>query len=102
MKSIMQAKDGTCYLCMKLNQDFSVKPDIEEHHCIYGTARRKLSEKYGLKVYLCKAHHLTGDNAAHRNVRISEMLKVAAQNAFEKRYPDLDFLEIFGKNYKGD
>ena len=102
MKSIMHSKDGTCYLCMKLNQDFSVKPYVEEHHCIYGTARRKLAEKYGLKVYLCKEHHLTGENAAHRNPKISDMLKIAAQNAFEKRYPDLDFLEIFGKNYKGD
>lgn len=101
MKSIMHAKDGTCYLCMKLHQDFSVKPYVEEHHCIYGSARRKLSEKYGLKVYLCKEHHTTGCNAAHSNPEISEMLKVAAQNAFEKRYPDLDFLEVFGKNYKG-
>lgn len=101
MKSIMHAKDGTCYLCMKLNQDFSIKPYVEEHHCIYGTSRRKLAEKYGLKVYLCKEHHLTGEMAAHRNYHISEQLKVAAQNAFEKKYPELDFMEIFGKNYKG-
>lgn len=100
MKSIMHEKDGTCYLCMKLNQDFSVKPYVEEHHCIYGTGRRKWSEKFGLKVYLCKAHHTTGLFAVHRDINTANLLKVAAQNAFERKYPGEDFMKYFGKNYK--
>lgn len=52
-KSIMQDKeDGQCYLCRILHGDYSIKPVREEHHVIGGTANRRLSEKYGLKVYL--------------------------------------------------
>ena len=100
MKSIMQQKDGRCYLCELLHQDFSEKRCLEEHHAIYGTAQRKLSEKWGLKVYLCAAHHRTGAEAVHNNPHISAMVKDRAQRAFENKWPDLDFLSIFGKNYK--
>lgn len=100
MKSIMHQKDGTCWLCMKLNQDFSVKPYVEEHHAIYGTGRRKLSEQYGLKVYLCKEHHTCGPYAVHANAKISRKVQIAAQDTFERHYPELDFLTIFSKNYK--
>lgn len=98
MKSIMQQKDGTCYLCMKLNQDYSVKY-VEEHHCIYGSGRRPLSDEYGLMVYLCKDHHTGSKNSVHADAKISAMVKQDAQKAFMKNYPDLDFLKIFGKNY---
>ena len=77
-----------------------MKPDIEEHHVIYGTAQRALSEKWGLKVYLCAHHHRNGQDAAHNNPQISKMLKDKAQRAFEREWPDLDFRSIFGKNYK--
>lgn len=100
MKSIMHQKDGTCYLCMKLNQDYSVKPYTEEHHCINGNGRRPLSEKYGLKVYLCREHHTIGEQAVHQNAEIAAVLKDDAQRAFEKHFPDLNFMAIFSKNYK--
>jgi hypothetical protein len=48
MKSIMQRDIEHCYICGGRA--------TEEHHCIYGTANRKLSEKYGLKVYMCPYH----------------------------------------------
>lgn len=99
MKSIMHQKDGTCYLCMKLHQDFSEKRDLEEHHVIYGS-RHKLAERYGLKVYLCSQHHRIGPEAVHFNVEIAAGLKDEAQRAFEKRFPELDFMKIFQKNYK--
>lgn len=97
--SIMQGKDRTCYLCRKLNGDMSQKRDIHEHHVFGGTARRTLSEQYGLKVYLCPAHHLTGPDAVHRNARIMAMVRKDGQEAFERCYPELDFREIFGKSY---
>lgn len=102
MKSIMQQKDGCCYLCQLLNGDYSQKHPLEEHHAIYGNARRKLSEQYGLKVYLCIQHHRLGSDAVHRNMQISNLVKDKAQRAFEAHYPNLDFLSIFGKNYKID
>ena len=101
MKSIMHdKKSGTCYLCMLLNGDDSRKT-TQEHHVIYGKGNRKLSERYGLKVYLCIAHHLHdgGPYAVHRNKAISDLLCVEAQKAFEKAYPEESFRVVFGCNY---
>ena len=97
--SIMQSKDQTCYLCGKLNQDYGRKRVLHEHHVFGGTANRTLSEKYGLKVWLCVDHHLTGPEAVHQNADIMRMLRRDGQRAFETVYPDLDFVKIFGKNY---
>ena len=98
MKSIMQEKDGRCYLCMLLHDDYSVKI-VQEHHVIFGRANRKLSEKYGLKIYLCIWHHTEGPEAVHKNAEIARMLKVSAQRIFRKVFPELDWMSIFGKNY---
>ena len=100
MKSIMHdRKDGTCYLCMKLHGDYSRKSVLQEHHAIGGTANRKLSEKYGLKVYLCIPHHPYegGSEAVHRNDRIRRYVEAAAQAEFERHFPEKDFKEVFGK-----
>lgn len=100
MKSIMQEKDGRCYLCMKLDGDHSIKP-IQEHHAIYGWANRRLSEKWGLKLYLCvEKHHEYGKMAVHQNKDIRQMICAEAQECFERHYPNESFLQIFGKNWK--
>lgn len=100
IKSIMQDKEaGQCYLCRLLHRDYSIKPVRQEHHVIGGTANRKLSEKYGLKVWLDPDHHLYGPEAVHKNAGVAKILHKEAQKAFERTYPDLDFREIFGKNY---
>ncbi len=101
MKSIMHdKKSDTCYLCMLLNGDHSRKT-TQEHHVIFGKGNRKLSERYGLKVYLCIAHHLHdgGPYAVHRNKDISDMLCMKAQEAFERAYPEEGFRAVFGCNY---
>ena len=100
MKSIMHRKeDRTCYLCMKLNGDYDRRSFLEEHHAVYGNANRKLSEKYGLKVYLCHEHHTGSSQAVHLNNDIKQDLCKDAQKAFERHYPDLSFRLIFGINY---
>lgn len=100
MKSIMHDKNsGTCYLCMRLHSDYSVKPVRQEHHAVFGTANRRLSEKYGLKVYLCLKHHEDGKEAVHKNAETALLIKKEAQRAFEDRWPELDFRKIFGRNY---
>lgn len=99
MKSIMQKKqDKTCYLCMMLHSDFSLK-QTQEHHVIFGNANRRISEQYGLKVYLCLEHHEEGREAVHKNAANALLVKKEAQKAFEKRWPELSFREIFGKNF---
>lgn len=100
MKSIMQQKDGTCYLCMMKNCDYSTKRDLEEHHVIFNAHQRHLAEKFGLKVYLCRYHHQDSAEAVHKNRANRSLIEDAAQRAFEKHFPDLDFMAIFGKNYK--
>ncbi len=100
IRSIMQDKEaGQCYLCRLLHGDYSIKSVRQEHHVMGGTANRRLSEKYGLKVWLDPDHHLYGPEAVHKNAKVAEILHREAQKAFEKAYPELDFLEIFGKNY---
>ena len=54
-KSIMQT-EHECYLCGR-------RFGLERHHVLAGTANRRLSEKYGLWVYLCHNCH-TGNGGA--------------------------------------
>lgn len=100
--SIVQVRNGYCYLCGLLNQDFTPKQPLHEHH-IFGGPNRKLSEEYGLKIYLCLAHHTEGPEAAHRNGDTMELLHIIGQQAFERVYGSrADFIRIFGKNYERD
>lgn len=98
----MHSKDDrTCYLCMKLHNDYQKRNFLQEHHVVFGSfgSGRRLSEKFGLKVYLCDEHHEHSDEAVHVNAQIRKMLCEDAQRKFEEVHPNLSFLEIFGKNY---
>lgn len=99
-KSIMHNRqDGTCYLCMLLHNDYSRKTNLEEHHVMEGTANRRLSEHYGLKVYLDPEHHRTSRESPHQDREISDLLHVEAQKAFEKKYSYEKWMQVFGRNY---
>lgn len=99
-KSIMHNKlDRTCYLCMRLRQDCDTRRDLQEHHVMSGTANRKLSERYGLKVYLCLEHHTAGPCAVHNNARMQHILQEDAQKIFERKYSHEKWMEVFGRNY---
>ena len=99
-KSIIQKKSGgECYLCNMLLGINSPAACREEHHVMHGTANRRLSEHYGLKVYLCPYHHRTGPEAVHTSSQTDLLLKQAAQRAFKKKYSHGKWMEIFGKNY---
>lgn len=100
-KSIMQCRDGTCFLCRVLHDNDTVYPYVEEHHVIFGRGRRRISEHYGLKVYLCPEHHRLGRESPHRNEEIRDMLSEAAQITFEKRYSRRLWMKEFGENYIG-
>lgn len=115
-KSIMHNKaDRTCYLCMLLEDDATPKRYLEEHHIFGGQANRRLSEKYGLKVYLCRAHH-EGDMYGHMYAvhhpecnEYQELLHREGQVAFmrdrmkktfcTKKQAEKVFRGIFGKSY---
>ena len=89
--SIIQADTDYCFICGRYG--------TELHHCIYGSANRKLADKYKLVVGLCHAHH-RGNNGVHGgNKELDIFLKQTAQTKFNEFYNDLDFLAVFGRNY---
>jgi hypothetical protein len=90
-KSIIVKSMDNCFVCGS--------PYTEVHHVIYGTANRKLSDKYGLIVPLCHEHH-RGQTGVHFNRDFDISLKKLAQEKFEWEYgATKSFLEVFGKNY---
>jgi hypothetical protein len=91
MKSIIQDRKE-CIICGSWN--------VEDHHIFFGAAKRKISEKYGLKVWLCPTHH-RGTNGVHgkNGHKLDMQLKQLGQKAFEWKHTREEFLERFGKNY---
>ena len=73
---------------------------LHKHHIFEGTANRKKSEQYGCWCYLCGKHHNLSNEGVHFNKTLDSKLKKYAQGKFEEAYPGLDFLKIFGRNYK--
>ena len=101
-QSIMHKKDGTCYLCMLLNNDYRKHDGLHEHHIFGGESNRNHSEAEGLKVYLCVEHHMTGKDAVHNaknSQKVQERLHQIGQQEFEKTHTREEFRKIFGRSY---
>lgn len=76
-----------CYFC----------PNKKDHmHEIYSGCRRQASMKYGLCLPICESCHSKYQN----NKRFNDFWHKKGQTKFEEVYPDLNFRDIFGKNYK--
>lgn len=97
-KSILHTEKGTCFLCARLNNDFR-KKYTEEHHILFGSGQRDISEAEGLKVDLCPEHHRTGPEAVHNNRDMRELVCRAAQEEYEKTHTREEWMEISRKNY---
>lgn len=80
--------------CMRCGSNY-----IEMHHVMFGTADRKLSDKYGLIVPLCPWCHRS-NKGVHQDREFDLKLREFAQRKFETAYPDEDWMKIFGRNYK--
>ena len=98
MKSIIQ-DEKECFLC-RYFYNIENLMWLECHH-VFGGANRNLSEKYGLKVYLCHSHHNESPLGVHYNSANKMLVKRIGQLAFEKQYTHEEFMKIFGKNYLG-
>lgn len=86
-----------CFLCGRNGYE-----DRLERHHIFGAGNRKLSEKYGLVVYLCGDRcHRNGENAVHRNAKTMEFLHSYGQRKAmnEQGWTAEQFRKVFGKNY---
>ena len=97
-KSILNSQKGICYLCARLNGDYSVK-QTEEHHILFGAGQRAISEENGLKVDLCIEHHRTGQQAVHNSREMRELLCKIAQTEFEKTHTRKEWEQIARKKY---
>ena len=72
---------------------------LHKHH-IFGAANRKLSEQYGLYVYLIPKYHNMSDEGVHFNREFDLRLKQEGQMKFEQLYGSReDFRRLFGKSY---
>lgn len=86
-----------CFLCGRNGNG-----DTLERHHIFGGANRKLSEKYGLVVYLCGDRcHRNGEYSAHRNADVAAYLHRYGQEKAmsEQGWSAEQFRDVFGKNY---
>ena len=91
MDSIVQ-RERECLVCKDTTH-------LQLHHCIYGTANRRNSDKYGLTVWLCHRHHNGSNYSAHFNKNLDIRIKQMAQEAFEKTHTREEFMAIFGKSW---
>lgn len=89
MKSILQAEKA-CYLCGR-------EWGLECHH-IFAGGLRKVSERNGLKVWLCHECH-TGKHGAQYDPIKNRTLKADAQREYERTHSLEDWMRIVGKNY---
>ncbi len=90
-KSIMQTGERACYLCSRVT-------GLERHHVLAGPANRRISEAYGLWVWLCHDCH-TGRYGAQYDGEKGLQLKRDAQMAFQKYYGRKLWMQLFRKNY---
>lgn len=92
MKSVIQ-KQKVCLVC-------NTSYNLHEHHIFGGTANRRMSEKFGLKVFLCARHHNMSNEGVHFNKELDLSIKQLGQKYFERRYGTREyFIEKFGKSY---
>lgn len=82
----------TCEICGRYGE-------LALHHVYFGTANRRLSDKWGMVAWLCPFCHTLGPRAVHRCRETDLMLKQRYQEIFEQRYPEESFVKIFGRNY---
>ncbi len=87
----------TCWLC---GRNGAADP-LDKHH-IFGGPNRKLSDRFGLTVYLCHHDcHIFGENAVHRNPETAQALHEYGQRKAmeEQGWTAEQFRMIFGRNY---
>ena len=71
--------------------------EATETHEIFSGSNRQNSIKYNMQLKLCHECH---DNwHRHYTKDQKDIYKASFQQLFNKKYPELSFYDIFGKNY---
>lgn len=75
--------------------------NLHEHHIFCGTGLRRLSEKYGLKIWLRADFHNMSDYGIHFDKNFDLDIKQMAQQVAMEHYGWTieDFIKIFGRNF---
>lgn len=96
-KSIIQTDRSHCYICGR--NAYADYFGLDEHHVYEGNGKRQLSEKYGLKVYIC--HDRCHLNGVHKDGKLNRALKAKVQKIAMKHYEWTveDFIAFIGKSY---
>lgn len=99
--SILQKKDGRCWLCMRLHGDYTQKAGIHKHHVFFGQGQREISEANGFTVYLCWNHHIHdgGPEAVHKNHDTCLLIQQETQRKYEQTHSREDFIRLIGRSY---
>ena len=93
MKSIIQ-DTRECWVCGNTH-------NLHSHHIFFGSGRRHISEREGLKVWLCAYHHNMSDEGVHFNPDLDRRLKILGETVWcekNEATPD-DFIKLMGRNY---
>lgn len=95
-KSIIDNSEK-CFFCDSLY-------NIERHHCIHGTANRRLAEEDGLWINLCRRHHseVHGKDGHEIDMtlrRLAEWSWLDARGYIKDGVPDPDGIAAFVKRY---
>ena len=72
--SILHQKDGTCYLCIRLYENYSIYGIVHEHHEYSKTA-------------------------VHDNYEYMRLIQQDCQREYEKNHTRQQFMELIGRNY---
>ena len=87
--SIIQPGKKECYVT-------GSRTNLDKHHVMGNTANRKISDQYGLWVWLRHDIHMGLHSG---NTELYYQLKKEGQLAFEKKYSHQKWMELFKKNY---
>lgn len=94
MQSIIQ-NEKCCFFC-------GVTTGLELHHCIHGTANRRLADEDGLTVWLCGRCH-RGQYGVHGRDGhgLDDVLKKIAETRWLQmtKKTKEDFIARYGRNY---
>lgn len=95
MDSIIQKKKE-CYVCHR-------QGELHCHHIFFGNSNRELSERYGMKVWLCPDHHNMSKKGVHFDRILDLNIKCDCQEAWIRSgKTEEEFRNIFGKWWTRD
>lgn len=92
--SIIQDKKE-CWFCHSHNS-------LEIHHVMNGYGLREKSEKYGLKIWICRECHNKLHFSPSESKEMSAKAKKAAERAFLRNHTIEEWMAEFHRNYLDD